>query len=174
MDGHVPLRYRHHVTEFRHDLNRALGGCIRGQLVLAALMGLAAGVGCALLRLPFSILIGLFAALMSLIPLVGAYVGAMPAVVLALLDPSAPYTKLFWIVLLFTAVNEIGSKVLYPRLIGSASGLPAVLILFVLLAGTEVRGILGALLAVPLTLLVSQVVLHSYRMWDQSAHSGQA
>jgi predicted PurR-regulated permease PerM len=163
----VPSGYRPHLAEFRRDLNRVLGGFIRGQLVLAALMGLGAGVACALLRLPFSILIGLFVALTSLIPLVGAYVGAMPAVLLALLDPSAPYARLFWVVLLFTLLNETGSKILYPRLIGGATGFPPVLVLFVLLAGAEVAGILGALLGVPLTALVSRVVVHAYRMWQQ-------
>jgi predicted PurR-regulated permease PerM len=147
---------------------------VRGQLVLAAVMGVTAGIGCATLGLPFPILIGLFVAVTSLVPLVGAYVGAVPAVLLALLDPIAPVAKLFWVVLLFIVVNETGSKILYPRLIGSATGFPAVLVLFVLLAGGEVGGVLGALLAVPVTALVSVVAVHIYRIWQQSAYTGNA
>src|SRR5439155_7259085 len=128
---HVPLIYQHQFQGLRRDLNQILGGFIRGQLLLAAAMGISAGLGCALLRLPFSILLGLFVGVMSLIPVVGAYLGAAPAVLLALLDPVSPLAKLLWVVALFFVVNEAGSKILYPRLVGSATGLHEVLVLFV-------------------------------------------
>jgi predicted PurR-regulated permease PerM len=162
----VPATHLDRFQALERDLNQLLGGYIRGQLVLATLIGVAAGLSCALLRLPFPILIGLFAAVTSVVPLIGAYLGAVPAVLLALLDPVHPAAKVGWIVALFIVINEIGSKVLYPRLVGHATGLHAVFALFLLLAGAEVGGILGALLAVPLAALAGLLILHTYRIWE--------
>lgn len=167
---HVPPVYQQQFQGLRRDMNQILGGFIRGQLVLAVATGLAVGIGCVLLRLPFSILLGLFVAVTSLIPVVGAYLGAVPAVLLALLDPAHPLAKVVWVVLLFVIVNEAGSKILYPRLVGSATGLHEVLVLFVLIAGAEVGGIMGALLAVPITALVGLLAAYAYRIWQQGKH----
>jgi predicted PurR-regulated permease PerM len=101
------------------------------------------------------------------IPVVGAYLGAVPAVMLALLDPVHPVAKVVWVIVLFAVVNEAGSKILYPRLVGSATGLHEVLVLFVLIAGAELGGIIGALLAVPVTALVGVVAVYAYRIWRQ-------
>ena len=91
LSKHVPPLYQEHFHGLRRDMNQILGGFIRGQLVMGACVGVAIGISCALLRLPFSILIGLFVAMMSLIPVVGAYLGALPAVLLALLDRSTRF-----------------------------------------------------------------------------------
>jgi predicted PurR-regulated permease PerM len=155
--GYVP-----YLQGFQRDLNRVLGGFIRGQLSLAIFYGITAGLICLGLRLPFALLIGIFVAVASFVPIIGPYIGAAPAVLLALL--ASPW-KLFWVVLLFFVMNEAGSKVLYPRLVGQATGLHAVVVLFALLAGAEAAGIWGALLAVPLTAFVGLVVLYSLRIW---------
>jgi predicted PurR-regulated permease PerM len=168
----LPRVYQQHFHELRRDLNQILGGFIRGQLLMAAAMGLSIGVGCAFLRLPFSILLGFFVAVTSLIPVIGAYIGAVPAVVLALLDPVNPGAKVTWVVVLFFVVNEAGSKILYPRLVGSATGLHEVVVLFVLLAGAEVGGVVGALLAVPITALVALLAAYTYRVWKQGGFPG--
>jgi predicted PurR-regulated permease PerM len=170
LSKHVPALYQQHFHGLRRDLNQILGGFIRGQLIMAAVMGTVVGIGCAFLRLPFSILIGLFVAVTALIPVVGAYLGAVPAVLLALLDPAHPLAKVIWVVLLFVIVNEASSKILYPRLVGDATGLHEVLVLFVLIAGAEVGGILGALLAVPVTALVGLAAVYAYRVCQQSSH----
>jgi len=170
LSQHVPALYQQHFHGLRRDMNQILGGFIRGQLVMAAVMGLVVGIGCGLLRLPFALLIGLFVAVTSLIPVVGAYVGAVPAVLLATLDPTHPLAKVLWVVALFVVVNEAGSKILYPRLVGSATGLHEVLVLFVLIAGAEIGGILGALLAVPVTALVGLTAVYAYRVWLQGQH----
>ena len=76
-------------------------------------------------------------------------------------------------IVIFFVVNEFGSKVLYPRLVGSATGLHEIVVLFVLLAGAEVGGVIGALLAVPLTALFGLLALYAYRIWSQSGRPGE-
>jgi predicted PurR-regulated permease PerM len=159
---HVAPGYLPYLHGFQRDLNRVLGGFIRGQISLAIFYGITAGLVCVLLRLPFALLIGIFVAVASFVPIIGPYIGAVPAVLLALL--ASPW-KLLWVVVLFFVMNEAGSKVLYPRLVGQATGLHEVVVLFALLAGAEAAGIWGALLAVPLTAFLGLVVLYGLRLW---------
>jgi len=69
-------------------------------------------------------------------------------------------------VVLFVAINEIGGKVLYPKLVGSALGLHEVVVLFVLFAGLEINGIVGTLFAAPVAALVIVTAVHLYRLWS--------
>jgi len=74
----------------------------------------------------------------------------------------------------FTIINEIGSNVLYPKLVGDALGLHTVLVLFVLFAGMEVAGIIGALFSAPLTALAIVTIVHVYRYWQGLPDGGLA
>ena len=68
---------------------------------------------------------------------------------------------------LFVVINEGGSKILYPKLVGKALGLHTVLVLFVLFAGLEIGGIVGVLFAAPVTALAIVAVVHLYRLWQE-------
>ena len=155
---------------WRADVNRILGGFVRGQLILALIMGFAAALGCLMLGVPFWLLIGFFVVLASLIPVVGPYIGAIPAVIAALLShPTellSPLMRAVLVVVFFVIINEAGSKVLYPRLVGAALGLHEVLVLFVLFAGYEVSGLWGVLFAAPLTALAIATVVQLYHLWQ--------
>jgi predicted PurR-regulated permease PerM len=132
-------------------------------------MGAAAALGCLLLGLKLWLLIGLFVVVASLIPVFGPYVGAVPAIAAALIGPTHLHNNVLAAVLIlvyFIVINEVGSKVLYPKLVGAALGLHTVLVLFVLFAGLEISGIVGVLFAAPLTALVIVSVVHLYRLWQ--------
>jgi predicted PurR-regulated permease PerM len=164
-----PPRVRPYVSQWQDDVNRILGGFVRGQAVLALVLGAAAAVVCGVLGLRFWLLVGAFVVIASLIPVLGAYIGAIPAIISALLTPAHGFltsgVRVTAVVILFILINEYGSKVLYPRLVGKALGLHELLVLFVLLAGFEVGGIVGVLFAAPLTALATVTVLQTYRFW---------
>jgi predicted PurR-regulated permease PerM len=94
----------------------------------------------------------------------------------------SPLVRVVAILLLFIVINEVGSKVLYPRLVGAALGLHEVLVLFVLFAGLEVGHIWGVLFAAPLTALTIVTLTQLYRFWQglppvslaQAAQKGSA
>jgi predicted PurR-regulated permease PerM len=158
-----------HAEVWEEDVNRILGGFIRGQLTISILLGVAAGIACAAVGIRFWLLIGLFVVGASLIPVFGPYIGAAPAVVLALLTPTHFASRLVAAVVLlivFIAINEAASKVLYPRLVGRAIGLHEVLVLFVLFAGLEVGGVAGVLFAAPVTAIALATIVHLYRFWQ--------
>jgi predicted PurR-regulated permease PerM len=151
-------------------VNRILGGFVRGQLVLALVMGALGGGVCLLVGIKLWLLIGLFVVVMSLIPVVGPYIGAVPAIIAALVTPAHgffnPISRAVIVLVVFVFINEFGSKILYPKLVGAALGLHEVLVLFILLAGFEVGGLTGVLFAAPLTALSAVTLVQLYRLWQ--------
>lgn len=166
----LPAHLRPYAHQWQEDVNRILGGFVRGQSLLALIMGAAAGAGCALLGVRYWLLIGVFVVFASLIPVFGPYIGAVPALIASALTPGGhflnPIVRAVLVLLLFVVINEAGSKILYPRLVGAALGLHEVLVLFVLFAGLEVGGILGVLFAAPLTALAAVTLVQLYRLWQ--------
>lgn len=165
----LPANLRSHTELWETDVNRILGGFVRGQLIIALLIGAAAAVGCLAIGIHLWLVIGLVVVVASLIPVFGPYIGAVPAVIAALVGPthfSNPIVAAVVVLGLFVVINEGGSKVLYPKLVGSALGLHTVLVLFVLFAGLEIDGIIGVLFAAPVTALALVTMVHLYRYWQ--------
>ncbi len=167
-NGLLPESLRARADLLETDVNKILGGFVRGQLIIALIMGAAAAAGCFGIGIKPWLLIGLFVVAASLIPVFGPYIGAVPAIIAALIGPTHfhPAVSAALVAFWFVIINEGGSKVLYPKLVGEALGLHTVLVLFVLFAGLEVGGIVGVLFAAPLTALAIVGVVHLYRLWQ--------
>lgn len=168
MTNALPDHLRPYVSQWQDDVNRILGGFVRGQAVLALVLGAGAALACALLGLRFWLLIGAFVVVASLVPVIGPYIGAIPAILSAVLTPHGylpPGVRVALVVLLFFILNEFGSKVLYPKLVGKALGLHEVAVLFALLAGFEIGGVVGVLFAAPLTALTLVTGAQLWRIW---------
>lgn len=168
-NGMLPADLREHVEPWQGDVNRVLGGFVRGQAILALITGAAAAAGLLLIGVHLWLIIGLFVVVAALIPVFGPYIGALPAIVAALVGPThihSPVAAALAVLALFVLINETGSKVLYPKLVGQALGLHEVLVLFVLFAGLEIDGIIGTLFAAPVAALSIVTVIHLYRLWQ--------
>ena len=168
-NGMLPADLARRADLWETDTSRILGGFVSGQLIIALIMGAAAALGCLAIGLGPWLLIGLFVVVASLIPVFGPYIGAVPAVIIALISPThihSPVGAALAVIALFVVINEGGGKILYPKLVGSALGLSEVVVLFVLFAGLEIDGIVGTLFAAPVTALVIVTVVHLYRLWQ--------
>ena len=167
-NGMLPADLGRRADLWETDVSRILGGFVSGQLIIALIMGAAAALGCLAIGIGPWLVIGLFVVVASLIPVFGPYIGAIPAVLVALITPThihSPVGAAIAVVVLFVVINEVGGKVLYPKLVGSALGLHEVLVLFVLFAGLEINGIVGTLFAAPIAALAIVTVVHLYRLW---------
>ena len=168
-NGMLPPDLARRADLWETDTSRILGGFVSGQLTIALIMGAVAALGCLAIGLGPWLLIGVFVVVASLIPVFGPYIGAIPAVLVALISPThihSPVGAAIAVIVLFVAINEGGGKILYPKLVGSALGLHEVVVLFVLFAGLEIDGIVGTLFAAPVTALVIVTVVHLYRLWQ--------
>jgi predicted PurR-regulated permease PerM len=97
-----------------------LGGYLRGQLTLALIIGVAAGVGTGLLGLPYAVVLGVLAGLFELVPMFGPILLVVPAVIVALF---MPFPTVVWVILFFLAIQQVENNVLAPRISGHAVGL---------------------------------------------------
>jgi predicted PurR-regulated permease PerM len=135
----------------KDNATRVFGSYLRSQLALAVIVGVAAAIGSAALGLPYALLIGVLAGLFELVPVVGSTLSAVPALLVAL---SMPFPKVLWVLLYFVILQQVEDHVLAPRMSGQAVGLHPLAAMFALLAGVQVAGVVGGLLAVPLAGLV--------------------
>jgi predicted PurR-regulated permease PerM len=132
-----------------------VGGYVRGQLVMAAIVGVLAGLGCWVIGVPFPIVVAIAAGVFELVPLVGAFVGGAVAILLAL--TKSPVTAV-WALLLFIAIHIIEGYFLAPRIQARFVRLHPLVTILALFAGIELGGFLGAFVAVPLASLTAVFV----------------
>ena len=135
-------------------MESAVAGYVKGQMLVSLIIGTSAGVGMWVLgatgALPgadgYAFLFGLWAGVTELIPYLGPWVGAIPALIFALfLHPLA----LIWVALLFLFIHQVEGHVVVPNVMGSALRLHPLLIIFGLLAGAEIYGLPGIFVALP-------------------------
>ncbi|HEY8102902.1 MAG TPA: AI-2E family transporter [Gaiellaceae bacterium] len=144
--GSAPLTLR---------IESALAGYVRGQLLLSAIIGTSAGVGMwvlgALDLVPgadrYALLFGLWTAVIEVIPYIGPWLSAVPPAIYALVvDP----VSVFWVAALFIFIYQVEGHVVVPNVMANALRLHPLLVIFGLLAGAELYGIAGILVALPL------------------------
>ncbi len=159
----APKESMPHVMLFEDALNRVVGNYIRGQLTLATIIGVLAGVGCYFLGLNnFALIIGVLAFIFETIPMVGPALASIPAILISLLLPD-PFPRTYVILVYFIIIQLIESNILGPRIVGHAVGLHPVASILALIVGVQLFGPFGALLATPILAAVWVVVTSFYR-----------
>jgi len=156
----IPSRHRPKALFLQENVSRVLGGYLRGQFTLAALIGLATGIGMALFGLPYAIVLGVLAGLFELVPMFGPILSAVPAVIVALF---MPFPTVVWVLLFFLVIQQVENNILVPRISGHAVGLHPLGAMFALLAGFQLAGVLGGLFAVPFAGVVWVLMSAAYR-----------
>jgi predicted PurR-regulated permease PerM len=159
----APKESMPHVKLFEDALNRVVGNYIRGQLTLAAIIGVLAGVGCYFLGLyNFALIIAVLAFIFETIPMVGPTLASIPAILISLLLPD-PFPRTYAILIYFIIIQLFEANVLGPRIVGHAVGLHPVASILALIVGVQLFGPFGALLATPILAAVWVVVTSFYR-----------
>lgn len=159
----APKRSMPHLLLFQDSLNRVVGNYIRGQLTLAAIIGVLAGVGSYFLGLSnFALIIGALAFLFETIPMLGPALASIPAILISLLLPD-PFPRTFAVFVYFVIIQVFEGNVLGPRIVGHAVGLHPVVSILALIVGVQLFGAFGALLATPILAAVWVVVASLYR-----------
>jgi predicted PurR-regulated permease PerM len=143
----LPREHRPTATRLTPSVLERIGGYVRGQLVSSFFVGVLIAVALSLLEVKYALLIGAVAAVLNIVPFVGATVAA----VLAVLSALSEGLMLAAIALaVMVACQSIEAKLLAPYFVGRATGLHALAVLLALLAGFQLGGLIGGLVAVPL------------------------
>ncbi len=163
------------------QLEQALAGYVKGQLLLSLIIGASAGVSLwlfgAIGLLPgadrYALYFGLWVAFTELIPYLGPWLGAIPPLVYGLV--LHPISAL-WVVLLFLGIHQIEGHIVVPKVMGTALRLHPLLVIFGLLAGAEMYGVLGVFVALPLLAVLRALWEFfseriSFETWEPSTSS---
>ena len=144
----VPNRYFEMTLNVLHKIDQQLGWYLRGQFTEAFVVGLLSVFALWLLDVQYFIIIGIFAGLANLIPYIGPVAGAIPAIVVTLINGDEPI-KFLYIVVAFAIVQLIDNVVIQPLILSKSVNLHPLIIVFAVLIGGQFFGLLGMLLAVP-------------------------
>lgn len=142
------------------EVDRAVGGFFRGQVVVAALVGILVAAAMFLLGMPFPLLLGLIAGVTDLIPYFGPILGGVPAVLLALTRGPGMVLK---VVVALVLVQQLEAGFLAPRVVGQRTGLHPVLVAGAVLSGGYLGGLTGMILAVPLAGMLRPLLSLAYQ-----------
>ena len=169
----IPSAQRSEVLHVGRQIARAVGGFIRGQLVVALIVGVLSSAVLYFLDLPFWLLVGLTAGLLNIVPFIGPWVGGFLGVSTALIV--GDFGKVVWVALLFLAIQQIDNHLISPVVLRVAVRLSPATIILALLAGGSLGGLFGVLIAVPLTAVLKILAAHLWRTrvlgssWEEAA-----
>ena len=165
----IPRNHIEVVTRLARESNDVLGAFIRGQIVVMIALGVVYAAGLTLVGLNLGLLIGLVAGLISFIPYLGATTGVVMAVLAALVQSQGVDLQLLVLVgVVFTVGQLLESYVLTPRIVGDKIGLHPVAVIFAVMAGGQLFGFLGMLLALPAAAVINVLLRYAHQRYRQS------
>ncbi len=158
----------------QHAVSRYVGG----QLLFSVLMGASAGLSLYVFGLigifpdgrKYALAFGMFYGVMELVPYIGPILGALPAVLVALFtDPIVG----LWVALLFVGLQQLEGHVVAPQVFGHTLRINPLLVIFALLLGLQLHGVVGALIALPILAILRETVVYLHRHielepWDRT------
>ena len=146
-------------------IDRGLSGVIRGQLLICLINGILTYIGLLIFGVKYSLILGVVAGLLTLIPIFGSILSSVPIVIVALVsgDTGIDVVRGLAIGLWIIAIHFVEANVLNPKIIGTAAKIHPVLVIFSLFLGQSTYGLVGALLAVPVLSAVQVVFMYLYR-----------
>ena len=153
-------------------IDHVLSAYVRGQLILCLFVGVLATLALTIIGVPFAPVLGLIAGIFEVLPNIGPYLGAIPAILIALAtDPISAV----WVALAFFAIQMIENLILVPRISGQSVKLHPALVMMVLVIGGQLAGLWGMLIAVPVTAIIRDVFLYLYlRLLDDPLSPDEA
>jgi predicted PurR-regulated permease PerM len=155
----IPEQAREDVLCIVTIIDDLLSAYVRGRLLLCLLVGVMATIVLLILGVDLALLLGTFAGIFEVIPVVGPYLGAIPAVLIALLN--RPMTAL-WVALAFAAIQQIENIFLAPRISGNAVRFHPAVVMIIVVIASQVAGILGLMLGVPVAAVLRDIFRYLY------------
>ena len=155
----LPARAQPKTIAVLNDLDKVLGGFIRGQLIVGATIGVCITIALLILHVKYAVLIGVTAGLFDIIPYVGALVGFVPSVTLAFFNDGWQHALV--VALVFVLIFQAEGHFIAPKIVSESVGLSPLMVIVAILIGGELNGIGGMFLAVPIAAAIRVVLLQA-------------
>jgi len=144
----TPSEHQSYLSNLIERIESKIGGWLRGQLLLMLIVGVLTYIGLYFLGIKYALTLALIATLLEIIPYIGPILAAIPAVILAFFQ--SPFLALL-VVILYIVIQQLENYILYPQVMKKAVGLNPIIIIVAMLIGAKLAGVLGIILAVPVT-----------------------
>lgn len=174
-----PEHRREEAGSVLGEMGHSIGGYIRGVVLDALVVGILAYIGVLIIGVKFPLVVGLLTMLGELVPVLGPFLAAVPAVAIGLLQSP---TQALIVLGFYVALEQVEGHLVTPNIMRTQTNVPQLLILFALFAGAAIGGVLGVFVSIPLAgavrVLVVRVVAPAVRHWagvsapDADAHEG--
>lgn len=163
----LPRRFEATVVGLVAECDEIIGAFIRGQLLVMFTLGLIYSIGLSIVGLDLAILLGMVAGLASIVPYLGVIVGLLASTVAAYFQ-FQEWLPLAWVALVFGIGQLLEGMILTPLLVGDKIGLHPVAVIFAVLAGGQLAGFAGVLLALPVAAVVMVLLRHLHHNYKGS------
>jgi Domain of unknown function DUF20. len=157
--GLIPSKAKGSVLQVASQVNGVLNQFIRGQLLIALVVAIFTTIGYWIIGLPYAMVLGLIAGIFEIIPYFGPFLGAIPALIVAILNSPS---KFIWTIIIAVITQQLEGNIFTPKIMGDHVGLHPVYIIIVLWLGGFFFGVLGMLFAVPVTLILNIILKNAY------------
>jgi len=164
-----PQIYKGNVQHILNTIDQKVGAYVRGTLLKCFFVGLLTWVGLSLLNMPFALMLGIMAGTLNIILYIGPILATFPALLLSIM-PDTP--SILVVLLLYVAVQVLDAFIFTPVFLGKATDLSPLTVIVIVLIGGQLMGLLGIVLAIPITATLKVLLLHYYldRRRDEEAN----
>jgi predicted PurR-regulated permease PerM len=158
----VPKEKRKQVITLLVDIDTALGNYIRGQFLVCIIIGILAYLGYWLVGMPYALLLACVVAVFNIIPYLGPFFGAAPAIIMA---STISLKMMLMVAVVNTACQILEGNVISPQIVGRSLKMHPLIIIFALLVGGELAGVIGLILAVPFFAVMKVILQHVFHYY---------
>lgn len=163
----IPRRLLPQASTFAAETDDVLSALIRGQLLVMLALAIIYSLGLWAIGLNVALLVGIMAGLVSFVPYLGFILGLLAASIAMLVQEQA-LMPLVYVIIVFTVGQMLEGGVLTPMLVGDRIGLHPVAVIFAIMAGGQLFGFVGVLVALPVAAVLAVLVRHALRRWERS------
>ena len=164
----IPRQSEDKVVLIAQECHSVLGAFVKGQFLVMILLGLVYAVGLQLIGLRVGLIIGIIAGIASIIPYLGFAVGIIAAVIATFLQFGVDWVQLALVILVFMIGQAVEGYILQPFLLGDKIGLSPVAVVFAVLAGAQLFGFVGMLIALPVAAVLVVLLKHLRESYEKS------
>lgn len=151
----IPERFEEYIVDLWKRVEVKVGLWLQGQLLLMLMVGLMVYVGLVLLGVKFALVFAILAMLLEIVPIVGPVLASIPAILMAFIqDPMLGV----WTLALYVAVQQLENHILVPLVLGKSTGLNPIVVILAILVGSQLAGVAGALLGVPVATIIVEIL----------------
>jgi putative permease len=157
----VPNNFFELALNLQHRINAQLGDFIRARLIEAGIVGFCVWLGLAIIGFPYAVILATFAGLSNLIPYIGPVAGAIPAVLIALVN-SVPGLEFLMVIAVYIIAQLIDNFFIIPLVVAKIADLHPVTVVIVIIIGAQIGGILGMIISIPLACIIKLIITTTY------------